>query len=102
MKVNFSRPRHGWIELQIDGDDGNFNEAISCTPNNFLFELTTAHSLGLQGVSAEALAYCEPVLFVFTISVVPDSGECLESNNLQLEPWKATFSFLLGPARFRF
>jgi hypothetical protein len=74
LRVQFSQPQHGWLEVKIDTQGEEFNEAVSYTPNDFLLELTSALSLILQGADGIAVASCEPAVYEFAFSPVTDPG----------------------------
>jgi hypothetical protein len=74
LRVHFSQPQHGWLEVRIDTRGVEFNEAISYTPNDFLLELVSALSLALQGADGIAVASCEPAVYEFAFSPVTDPG----------------------------
>jgi hypothetical protein len=44
------------LEVRIDTQGEEFNEAIAYTPNDFLLELISALSLALQGADGIAVA----------------------------------------------
>jgi hypothetical protein len=50
LRVRLSQPQHGWIELKIETQGEEFEEAISSTPHDFLLELASALSLALHGL----------------------------------------------------
>ena len=68
LRVRLSQPQHGWIELKIETQGEEFEEAISSTPNDFLLELASALSLALQGVAGVAVGSCEPTTYEFSFS----------------------------------
>jgi len=72
LQVKPSNPRNGWIDVEIHAKGAAFQEAVSYTPNDFVFELATALSLAIQGASGVAVASCELVNYKFTFSAVPE------------------------------
>jgi hypothetical protein len=74
LVVRFGNPQSGWMPLEIHTPHEQFNVFISCTPNDFLLELTTALSLAMQGVEGTALASCEPTTYELAISPLPQIG----------------------------
>jgi len=68
LKVEFSMPQNGWIELTVATPAQSLREVVSYTPNDFVLELTTALSLAMQGCQGEAIAHCEPTTFSLTFS----------------------------------
>lgn len=73
LQVRLSNPQNGWMEVSVSTPNGEFKEAVSFTPNDFVLELTQALSLSMQGVDGLAVASCEPVTYELRFSGVTET-----------------------------